>query len=26
LRLDPHDPFAAGFALSDTWGLQVGEL
>lgn len=26
LRLDPHDPFATGFALSDTWGPQVGEL
>lgn len=26
LRLDPKDPFAQGFALSDTWGPQVGEL
>ncbi|MCV9966794.1 proline racemase family protein [Pararhizobium sp. BT-229] len=26
LRLDPQDPFARGFALSDTWGPQVGEL
>lgn len=26
LRLDPQDPFAEGFALSDTWGPQVGEL
>jgi proline racemase len=26
LRLDPDDPFAAGFALSDTWGPQVGLL
>lgn len=26
LRLDPADPFATGFALSDTWGPQVGEL
>lgn len=26
LRLDPGDPFAAGFALSDTWGPQVGLL
>ncbi|MEI2301488.1 proline racemase family protein [Ensifer sp. MJa1] len=26
LRLDPHDPFAQGFAMSDTWGPQVGEL
>lgn len=26
LRLDPLDPFAQGFALSDTWGPQVGEL
>ena len=26
LRLDPQDPFAQGFALSDTWGPQVGEL
>lgn len=26
LRLDPQDPFVAGFALSDTWGPQVGEL
>ena len=26
LRLDPLDPFAEGFALSDTWGPQVGEL
>lgn len=26
LRLDPADPFRAGFALSDTWGPQVGEL
>lgn len=22
----PHDPFPAGFMLSDTWGPQVGEL
>lgn len=26
LRLDPADPFTTGFALSDTWGPQVGEL
>ncbi|WP_198320689.1 proline racemase family protein [Azohydromonas aeria] len=26
LRLDADDPFPAGFALSDTWGPQVGEL
>ena len=26
LRLDPDDPFSTGFALSDTWGPQVGEL
>lgn len=26
LRLDPADPFAQGFAMSDTWGPQVGEL
>lgn len=26
LRLSPDDPFATGFALSDTWGPQVGEL
>ncbi|MFC3165817.1 proline racemase family protein [Ciceribacter thiooxidans] len=26
LRLDPQDSFAEGFALSDTWGPQVGEL
>lgn len=26
LRLDPADPFTHGFALSDTWGPQVGEL
>lgn len=26
LRLSPADPFAAGFALSDTWGPQVGDL
>lgn len=26
LRLDPQDPFLHGFAMSDTWGLQVGEL
>lgn len=26
LRLAPDDPFAAGFALSDTWGPQVGLL
>lgn len=26
LRLDPQDPFTQGFALSDTWGPQVGEL
>ncbi|MFT4150307.1 MAG: proline racemase family protein [Paracoccaceae bacterium] len=24
LRIDPRDPFAEGFALSDTWGPQVG--
>lgn len=26
LRLDPQDPFTQGFALSDTWGPQVGDL
>ncbi|CAK7261188.1 proline racemase family protein [Shinella sp. YE25] len=26
LRLDAQDPFARGFAMSDTWGPQVGEL
>ena len=26
LRIDPADPFLMGFALSDTWGPQVGEL
>lgn len=26
LRISPDDPFPAGFALSDTWGPQVGEL
>lgn len=26
LRVSPDDPFASGFALSDTWGPQVGEL
>ncbi len=26
LRLDPQDPFQQGFAMSDTWGPQVGEL
>lgn len=26
LRIDPDDPFAQGFALSDTWGPQVSEL
>ncbi|MDF0699213.1 proline racemase family protein [Rhizobium sp. MC63] len=26
LRLSDDDPFAAGFALSDTWGPQVGLL
>ena len=26
LRVDAADPFAKGFALSDTWGLQVGDL
>lgn len=26
LRLDPDDPFITGFAMSDTWGPQVGEL
>ncbi|MGJ7041555.1 proline racemase [Shinella sp. BE166] len=26
LRLDADDPFATGFALSDTWGPQVGLL
>ena len=26
MRWDPADPFFEGFALSDTWGPQVGEL
>jgi proline racemase len=26
LRMDPADPFPAGFALSDTWGSQVDLL
>lgn len=26
LRLSPDDPFPKGFALSDTWGPQVGDL
>ena len=26
LRVDAHDPFRAGFALSDTWGPQVDAL
>ena len=26
LRISPDDPFATGFALSDTWGPQVAEL
>jgi proline racemase len=26
LRVDQDDPFANGFALSDTWGPQVGDL
>ncbi|HEX9857822.1 MAG TPA: proline racemase family protein, partial [Paracoccaceae bacterium] len=26
LRISPDDPFTTGFALSDTWGPQVGEL
>ena len=26
LRIDPADPFAKGFALSDTWGPQVDSL
>ncbi len=26
LRMDPRDPFPAGFALSDTWGPQVDQL
>lgn len=26
LRIDVSDPFPAGFALSDSWGPQVGEL
>jgi proline racemase len=26
LRIDPADPFARGFALSDTWGPQVDGL
>src|SRR5215475_1172002 len=26
LRVDPSDPFAKGFALSDTWGPQVDRL
>ena len=26
LRLDAADPFKTGFALSDSWGPQVGEL
>jgi proline racemase len=26
LRISPDDPFPTGFALSDTWGPQVGDL
>jgi proline racemase len=26
LRMDANDPFPKGFALSDSWGSQVGEL
>lgn len=26
LRMDKDDPFLRGFALSDSWGSQVGEL
>lgn len=26
LRVSPDDPFPAGFALSDSWGPQVGDL
>lgn len=26
LRIAPDDPFPSGFALSDTWGPQVGDL
>ena len=26
LRVDPREPFAAGFALTDTWGPLAGEL
>jgi proline racemase len=26
LRISAEDPFATGFALSDTWGPQVGDL
>ncbi len=26
LALDPADPFAVGFALSDTWGPNAGEI
>lgn len=26
LRIDEADPFARGFALSDSWGSQVGDL
>jgi len=26
LTLDPADPFAEGFALSDTWGPNAGEI
>jgi proline racemase len=26
LRIDPDDPFATGFVLSDTWGSQAGLL
>lgn len=26
LRISPDDPFPSGFALSDTWGPQVGDL
>lgn len=26
LRIDGNDPFLKGFALSDTWGPQVGDL
>lgn len=26
LRISPDDPFPQGFALSDTWGPQIGDL